>query len=76
MSSGSLWLLKILAFAGIIVELGVIVVTLLAWLIWSLDPLTMWIYLWFEFSIGLPAFGILFVTVKNREYLKELASKS
>lgn len=75
MSSGALRFLKILAFAGIIVQLGVIALTILSWVIWSVNGPQIWVYLWFEFSVGLPMFGMLFVQLKNREYLKEIATK-
>jgi hypothetical protein len=71
-SSVALRLLKILSIAGITVQLGLICVTILVRLRWGQTTEHVWFYLWFQFSLGLPLFALLFVGVKMREHLKAI----
>lgn len=71
-SSFALRQLKILSVTGITVQFGLMLMTILGLLFWRGHDERLWSYLWFEFSVGVPLFGLLFVGVKMRDHLKAI----
>ncbi|MBM3517270.1 MAG: hypothetical protein FJX56_05175 [Alphaproteobacteria bacterium] len=71
-SSSTLRLLKILSIAGLVINSACVVAVLL-WGIFDSDADSrFWPMLWVGFTIGLPMYGILYVLLKQREYLRDI----
>ena len=74
-SSRLLLLLKSISVAGIFLNLvGVGVILVVMFLKTGIANQNLWIALWGTFCVGLPAFGMLYATLKNREYLRDIAN--
>lgn len=67
-------MLKIVAVAGLAIHAFIFVVLILGF-VFSIDLVKRseaWVTLWGAFSLGLPLYGILYVTVKLREYARDI----
>ena len=64
-------LLKVLSVAGIFVSL-VLAAVFLVFAISGLQSEAAWAVMWNAFFVGLPLYGILFATLKAREYLRDI----
>ncbi len=64
-------LLKILSAAGIFISL-VLAAGFFIFAISGLQSEDAWAVMWNAFFIGLPLYGILFATLKAREYLRDI----
>lgn len=72
-STRLLLILKIVAVAGIFLNLvGVGVIVLVMLFKAGVASKDLWIAMWGTFCVGLPGFGILYGTLKVREYLRDL----
>jgi hypothetical protein len=75
-SSRVLRLLKIASITGLVFNVLMAVLLVLVALFWRDAPSEMrtgsWVLAWFTLSLGLPLFGMLYVTLKNREYLRDV----
>jgi hypothetical protein len=66
--------LKILSVGGLAVNAAAFIIMLIFALLQSKSMAhdELWIFLWATFSVGLPAYGSLYVLVKAREYLRDI----
>ncbi len=64
-------LLKVLSVAGIFMSL-VLYLLFLVFAIFGFQSGTAWVVMWSAFFIGLPLYGILYTTLKAREYLRDI----
>ena len=66
----TLWL-KIQSVAGIAVSFAVFVFFMLVILLGEPNE-DAWVAMWYAYFVGLPLYGILYVGLKLREYLREI----
>ena len=71
-STRVLRLLKIASTMGMVFNLLMAVLLVLIAIFWKNSTAMTWVYAWFALSIGIPMFGMLYVTLKNREYLRDV----
>ena len=64
-------LLKILSVAGIFISF-VLAALFLVFAIAGMESEGAWVIIWIAFFIGLPLHGILYATLKAREYLRDI----
>lgn len=64
-------LLKIQSVAGIAVSFAVFVFFMLVILLGEPNK-DAWIAMWYAYFVGLPLYGVLYVGLKLREYLREI----
>lgn len=74
-SSRILQLLKIVSIAGMFLNaFGFII--FLGILLWERETMAgtqIWIVMWFISTVGIPMYGILYVAIKMREYLRDIS---
>ena len=70
-SSRVLRWLKIISIMGLVFQVGAAILLFLIAVFWA-DSNRTWIALWFVLSVGVPMFGMLYVMVKVREYLRDI----
>ncbi len=63
--------LKIISIMGLVFQVGAGLLLFLIALFWS-DTSRSWFALWFVLSVGVPMFGMLYVMIKVREYLRDI----
>ena len=63
--------LKIISITGLVFQFGMGLLMFLAAIFWAPAGFT-WVYLWFVLTIGVPMFGMLYVMIKLREYLRDI----
>ena len=75
-SSRILQFLKIVSIAGMALNALVFLIFLGILLIQSetMAGTQIWVVMWFISTIGIPMYGILYVAVKMREYLRDISS--
>ncbi len=69
--------LKILSIAGMLVNTVAFVVVFII-LVFTPDlikSMTLWVTIFVTFSIGVPMYAILYASLKNREYLRDILNK-
>ncbi|MGQ0663504.1 MAG: hypothetical protein ACT4P2_07925 [Pseudomonadota bacterium] len=71
-SSFTIRALKILSIAGLVINIGVVLMLLLIVLFWRDAAEHTWVSLWFVFAVGIPMFGALFGILNVREHLKNI----
>ncbi|MBM3510353.1 MAG: hypothetical protein FJX61_09505 [Alphaproteobacteria bacterium] len=71
-STRVLRLLKIASTMGMVFNLLMAVLLVLIAIFWKDSNSMTWTSAWFALSIGIPMFGMLYVTLKNREYLRDV----
>ena len=64
-------LLKISSVAGIFVSLILGIVSAL-WIVFGVARVELLVLLWGTLFLGLPMFGVLYMAVKMREYLRDI----
>ena len=64
-------LLKISSVAGIFVSLILGIVSAL-WIVFGVARVELLVLLWGTLFLGLPMFGVLYIAVKMREYLRDI----
>jgi len=64
--------LKILSVAGMGVSISLLILFMTAAISGTPDE-NVYIAIWYMFFVGLPMYGILYVGLKLREYLREIA---
>ena len=74
-SSRILQLLKIVAIAGMAINaLGFLFfLAILLILQETMAGMQIWVVLWFISTVGIPMYGILYVAIKMREYLRDIS---
>ena len=68
-------LLEIIAVAGIFISMIVTAVFLIFALVGAIggtEPASVWAIVWNAFFIGLPLYGLLYASLKLREYLRDI----
>ena len=63
--------LKILSVAGMAVSISLLILFMIAAISGTPDE-GVYIAIWYMFFVGLPMYGILYVGLKLREYLREI----
>ncbi len=69
-STGLTHMLKIQSVAGIVLSFTVFVLFLLVTILGESEDA--WIWMWYSYFVGFPLYGILYVALKLREYLREI----
>ena len=64
-------LLKIQSVAGIAVSFAVFIFFMLVIFLGETNE-DAWVAMWYAYFVGLPLYGILYVALKLREYLREI----
>ena len=69
--------LKILSIAGMLVNTVAFVIVFI-FLLFNpelIKSMTLWVTIFVTFSIGVPMYAILYASLKNREYLRDILNK-
>lgn len=77
-SSRMLKNLKALSIAGMVLN-GLAFIVIFIMLLTNLkliDNIQLWIAFFASFSVGIPMYAILYASLKNREYLRDILHKS
>ena len=75
-SSRILQLLKIISIAGMALNaLGLLIfVAILLLQRETMAGTQIWVVMWFISTVGIPMYGVLYVAVKMREYLRDISA--